>query len=186
MCAPFGCRPKHREIDSHAMRHPTAAVFFLLSLVGFGWAQSGSRSYVFTGVVRPADCALLPQSSLEVPPSLERASSGDRLNIQCSKLDDGQALLRMTFLLTDTPPALQPGESRRYSFRWGAKVPPDSRDPQAGEFTRDVEKCGRILEFLTKSAGARQSEIGPKWRGGCYAEDHWGLAMEITLTESSH
>ncbi len=148
-----------------------------------GAQETGSRSYVFDGVVGRDDCKLLPQKSFEILPSLSRAGTRDRLIVKCGAIADGTTLLTLTFLLTDTPPALQRGERRDYSFRWGAKIA--GGNPTVGEFTRDQQKCNAILRFLLDHASAKQPAIGPTWVGGCYHEDRWGTAMEITVTEAT-
>lgn len=161
-----------------------AAALFLVALTSGGWGQQGSRSYIFTGVVKPEDCKVLPQSSFEIHPSLSRSGSADRLSIKCAPIADGTTLLTLTFLLTDTPPALERGQSRSYSFRWGAKIE-KHLNPMAGEFTHDGPRCIQILSLFSEHASAKDRNLGPQWIGGCYHEDRWGLAMELTLTEAT-
>lgn len=143
-------------------------------------AQEAKRSYVFTGIVPRDDCNLLPQRSFEIRPSLNRSQTNDRLAIQCGEAMDGTTLLSMTFFLTDTPPQLQPGQSRRYSFRWGAKVGPSVR--MTGEFGADEEKCRKTLAFFLHAA-PQDPKLSPVWEGGCYGDDRFGTSLEITLTE---
>ena len=151
----------------------------LTSLAG---AQSGPRSYAYSGVVQPSECAKLPQKEFQIQPSLARSGSDDVLQIKCQKTDDGDLLLNMTFQLTDSPPPLARGESRRYSFRWGDKI--GTPRGTTGEFTHDRGRCLQILELLERVASAKDPKIEPSWKGACTAEDRWGLVMEITLTES--
>ncbi len=148
------------------------------------WAQPGSRSYVYSGVVRPDQCSVLPQATFEISPSLSRSRSEDRLYVKCGQIPDGNTLLTLTFLLTDTPPPLKRGESRRYSFRWGAKIGRNVSS-RAGEFTHNGAKCHEILTLFATKASAKDPKIEPSWVGGCYGEDRWGMAMEITLTEGT-
>jgi hypothetical protein len=156
----------------------------VLSLVLSATASEPSRSYVYSGNVSASQCDILPRATFEILPSLDRAGSADRLTISCNPIDDDRALLKLIFLLADAPAALAPGQSRTYSFRWGAKIIPDKAHLLAGEFTRDEAKCERIRNLLTQSLDANHPDAAT-WTAGCYGEDLWGMAMEITLTEAS-
>lgn len=151
-----------------------------------GAAAEPSRIYLFRGRATKADCDLLPRSSFAIPPSLGRYTSADRLKIECDASKDGGYQLTMTFLLTDgSAPKIPKGQYRSYSFRWGAKVT-DDKSPAyafAGEFTRDEAKCERILKLFRDHATTPVDSSNVSWSGGCYGEDHWGMAMEITLLE---
>ena len=149
------------------------------------WAADQSRSYQFTGVISKAECESLPQKSFEILPSLARSGSTDRLTVSCTPMEDETVLLKLTFLLTDAAPALTRGQSRRYSFRWGAKVVRDRALVMDGEFTRDEGKCRRLLELLRGKASQIDPNVAVTWAGDCYGDDHWGTSMEITLTETT-
>jgi hypothetical protein len=157
---------------------------FFVALTSIVHAQSGPRSYVYSGVAQPFECAKLPQNNFDTEPSLARSGSDDRLQIKCQKTDEGELLLTMTFQLTDSPPRLERGRSRSYSFRWGANISAP-RSSRSGEFTHDQGKCTEILAILTRAASPKHPQIEPSWTGGCYPEDRLGLVIEITLTESS-
>lgn len=158
-------------------------LFGIICLSPFAFAGDQSRSYVFTGIVQPSDCGLLPRSSFEILPSLARVNSGDRLFVTCERVADGSTLLTLTFRLTDAPLALQPGQQRRYSFRWGAGVAEDGNVAEV-EFSRDEGQCRKILNMF-EHARQQSAIIGPAWEAGCFAEDRWGEAMEITVVEST-
>lgn len=156
----------------------------ILLLVPAAWAGERVRSYVFTAIVPPHECDVLPQKSIEIPPGGDRADSSDRVAIDCDPTNDGHTMLKLTFLLTDSPPALEPGQSHRYRFRWGAKLGEHANAAQ-GEFTHGGERCRRIVDFLLRNVAAQDPAIGPKWAAGCYSDDRWGTSMEIMLTEFS-
>ena len=155
----------------------------ILGLLTASYAGDQSRSYSFTAEGTKAECAILPQSSFEVLPSLARSKSDDRLTITCKPLQSGQYLLTLNFSLTDAPPALGRGESRSYSFRWGEKIGARS-DLSHGEFYNNEERCKTILQFLQR-AQTTDSSLGPTWVVGCLPEDRWGIVMEFRLIEAS-
>jgi hypothetical protein len=158
-------------------------LFAMLGLAAGAWAGDQSRSYSFTAEATRADCAMLPQPTFEVLPSLSRSKSDDRLIITCKRLENDEYLLTLNLLLTDVPPALARGQSRSYSFRWGEKVGAQ-RYPTQGEFSRNSERCSQILQLLRR-ASPTDPNLGPTWSVVCSPEDWWGLVMEFTLTEAS-
>jgi len=64
-------------------------------------------------------------------------------------------------------------------------VVPDRASVLEGEFTRDEDKCRRLLNLLRGKASQTDPNVTVTWAGDCYGDDRWGVSMEITLTETT-
>jgi|NGEPerStandDraft_6_1074524.scaffolds.fasta_scaffold64719_2 hypothetical protein len=167
------------------MRLKFALSIALLCVATIASAGEPSRSYIFSGRATAADCAQLPAPSFQILPSLDRSGTSDRLIIECVAGKDGPKRIQLTFTLRDAVvlPRPRPGT---YVFRWGARSVPDA-DARitTGEFTGDQPKCERILKLLKTHATAPSiASQKVSWSAGCYGEAHWGVVMEVTLTEN--
>ncbi len=163
-----------------------AFITALLCVATIASASEPSRSYIFSGRATEADCAQLPAPSFQVLPSHDRSGTSDRLIIECVGGKGGSKRVQLTFVLRDAV-ALPRPVTGTYSFRWGAKAVPegDGKNPLTGEFTGDRPKCERILKFFSTHATAPSiASQKVSWSGGCYGEAHWGVVMELSLTEN--
>jgi hypothetical protein len=164
---------------SAAMRHCYLQFLFWIFLLDAGSAAPPSRSYVFTGSVTQAECGMLPSRSFEIPPSLGRYGTQDRLAIACLPGKDGNYRLTMKFTLTDGAIPDTKTVARSYSFRWGAKVATGktSTNHLTGEFTNNEDKCDRVLKMLQDRAAVPDSDAKVAWSGACYGDARWGTSM---------